>query len=234
MAELAAAPARAYRVVLDLVEDRILDGSLKVGDRLPAERYLAASLQVSRAAVREAIRTLEAQGVVRAGVGSGPEAGTVVTALPSAALNRLLRLHVALGNFALDDVVDSRVMLERSSVALAAEHGTPPARAGLLALLDELEATADRAAYNELDAAFHIALAEAGGNRLMADMTAAIRDSTRRPILRGLEALGEDWLRVRAGLNAEHREIYAAVAAGRPARAADLVEAHIRGAARWL
>jgi GntR family transcriptional repressor for pyruvate dehydrogenase complex len=226
---------RAHELVVDQIEEQILAGVLRVGDRLPAERDLAARLGVSRPAVREAIRTLEAQGAVRASTGSGPDAGTVVSALPSEALNRLLRLHVALTNFPMADVVDARVMLERSSASLAAVHASPDERVALARLLEEMdEEGVDRARFNELDTAFHIAIAEAGGNRLIADMTIAIRDSTRRPILRGLEELGDRWPQVCDDLRAEHHRLLDAIDAGDGQLAADTVEAHIRGTTWWL
>jgi GntR family transcriptional repressor for pyruvate dehydrogenase complex len=220
--------ARAYELVVERVEEQILAGALKVGDRLPGERDLAARLQVSRAAVREAMRTLEAQGVVRAGVGSGPDAGTVVSALPSEALTRVLRLHVALANFPLDDVVAARVMLERSSASLAAAHATDETLAAITEPLSAMEAQLDRLSFNDLDTAFHIAVAEAGGNRLVADMTIAIREAMRAPILRELEQLGDRWPDVRARLVAEHRAVADAIGAGQADRAADLMEEHIR------
>lgn len=225
---------RAYKQVLERVEEQILSGALRVGDRLPPERDLAAQLEVSRAAVREAMRTLEAQGVVRSGVGSGEHAGTVVSALPSEALTRLLRLHVALANFAIDDVVAARVMLERSSAALAAGHASPAALAEVAAPLAAMAAEVDRLTFNDLDTAFHIAIAEAGGNRLVADMTIAIREAMRRPILGELEQLGPRWPDVRTRLTAEHRAIHDAIAAGDPARAAELMEAHIHSSRRLL
>lgn len=228
------ARARAHELVLDQVEEQILAGTLRVGDRLPGERDLAARLHVSRAAVREAIRTLEAQGVVRSGVGSGPDAGTVVAAVPSEALTRLLRLHVALANFPWEDVVEARVMLERSSAALAAAHATPDDLAGLGRALEAMEAEQDRATYNRLDTAFHIAIAEAGGNRLFGDLTIAIRESMSRPILRDLERLGEGWGEVRTQLCREHRALHDAIAAGDGTASADLVEQHIRSAQRML
>jgi len=232
------ARSRAYELVVDRIEEQILSGALKVGDRLPGERDLAARLEVSRPAVREAMRTLEAQGVVRVGVGSGPDAGTFVSAMPSGALNRLLRLHVALANFPMPDVVDARVMLERFSATLAAEHARPDDLDRMRALLDAMDEDApeqaDRERFNDLDTRFHIAIAEAGGNRLVADMTIAIRDSTRRPILRGLEQLGDRWPAVCTGLRAEHRALHDAIASGDGADAAELVERHIRGTADWL
>jgi DNA-binding transcriptional regulator YhcF (GntR family) len=72
--------SRAYEPVVDRIEEQILTGGLRVGDRLPGEWDFAARLEVSRSAVREAIRTLEAQGVVRSTVGAGPSGGTVVAA----------------------------------------------------------------------------------------------------------------------------------------------------------
>lgn len=225
---------RAYKQVVQWVEEQILGGTAKVGDRLPAERDVAAQLAVSRAAVREAMRTLEAQGVVRSGVGSGEHAGTVVSALPSEALTRLLRLHVALNNFAMDDVVAARVMLERSSAALAAGHASPEALAAVAAPLAAMTDEVDRLGFNDLDTAFHIAIAEAGGNRLVADMTIAIREAMRHPILAELEQLGSRWPAVRTRLTEEHRAIHDAIAAGDPDRAAALMEEHIHSSRRLL
>ena len=66
--------ARAHELVIEVIEDRILSGALKVGDALPPERELAASLEVSRAGVREAVRVLESQGVLRSQPGAGAAA----------------------------------------------------------------------------------------------------------------------------------------------------------------
>ena len=62
---------RTHQLVLTWIEKQLSDGELSVAGRLPAERTLAEKLGVSRTSVREAIRILEAMGVVRAGVGSG-------------------------------------------------------------------------------------------------------------------------------------------------------------------
>src|SRR5690606_36197516 len=106
--------------VIDAVEEEIMAGSLGVGDPLPAERDLATKLGVSRASVREALRVLDSLGVVRSSGGSGRGAGTFIAAMPSAALTRFLRLDVALTNFSIDDVTETRIQLERSSAVLAA------------------------------------------------------------------------------------------------------------------
>jgi GntR family transcriptional regulator, transcriptional repressor for pyruvate dehydrogenase complex len=225
---------RTYELVLDSIETQIVSGALRAGERLPPERELATMLGVSRPAVREALRILEAQGVVRSQAGQGPDSGTTIDRVPRDALARLLRLHVALGSFELEDVVDTRVALERSSVALACRNARPEdlerMRENLLAMN---EPDVDRETFDQFDTDFHVALADAGGNRLMSDVTRAIRESVRMPILAAMTAMAETgkdgWPGVRDGLRADHRAIFAAVEAGQAEQAADRMEAHIRG-----
>lgn len=225
---------KAYEVVLEWVDARILDGRLTVGDTLPAERELAKMLEVGRAAVREAVRTLEAQGVVRSAVGAGAAGGTIITAVPSGALGRLLRLHVALANFPLPDVLEVRVALETLSVRLAATHASPQDLAEMERLLEAMEdPQVDRGRFNDCDTAFHVLLARAAGNHLARDFTAAIRESMRLPILDAFRSVGT-WEDVADKLCADHRAILEAVTAGDPDRAAAVTEAHIRSAWRLI
>lgn len=221
---------RAFEVVLRWVDERILDGSLGVGDQLPAERELARQIGVGRAAVREAVRTLQAQGVVRSSVGAGGAGGTTITALPSDALTRLLRLHVALENFPHEDVIEVRIALERLSVRLAARNATPE-QLGVAQRALEVMADPDigREAFNDADTAFHVALAAAAGNRLAMDTTAAIRESMRLPILDRFRHV-HSWEDVVGDLRRDHEAIQAAVMAGDAGEAERLVETHIRSA----
>ncbi len=168
------------------------------------------------------------------GFGTNFYSGTTIDRVPSDALARLLRLHVALGSFPIDDVVETRVALERSSVVLACRNPRPQSlalmRKALLAL-DEPEV--DRETFNQWDTDFHVALADAGGNRLMSDVTRAIRESVRMPILATVTAMpdaGEHgWHCIRDGLRADHHAILTAVEAGQAEQAADRLETHIRG-----
>jgi GntR family transcriptional repressor for pyruvate dehydrogenase complex len=230
---------RTYELVLDRIETQIVSGTLRAGQRLPPERELAALLGVSRPAVREALRILEAQGAVRSQVGKGPHSGTTIDSVPSQALARLLRLHVALGSFPLQDVVETRVALERSSVVLACRNATAQNLARMrVALLAMDEEDVDRERFNQSDTDFHVALADAGGNRLMSDVTRAIRESVRMPILAAMTAMLESgehsWPAIRDGLRADHHAIFEAVKAGQGELAADRLEAHIRGFARHM
>lgn len=225
---------QAFEVVLAWVDAQILEGNLHVGDRLPAERELATSLDVSRAAVREAVRTLQAQGVVRSSVGAGAAGGTVITSVPSRALSRLLRLHVALANFPLPDVIEVRIALERLSARLATQNASAPDLAEAHRLLAVMADPAiERQEFNDADTAFHVALATAAGNCLATDLTAAIRESMRLPILDRFRHLTE-WEDVVDGLRHDHEAILAAIEAHDPEEAERVVELHIRSAWRAL
>src|SRR5919107_5766198 len=131
---------KTHQLVLSWIENELSGGRLTVGGRLPAERTLAEQLGVSRTSVREAIRVLEAMGVVRAGVGSGPDAGTVVISDPTAALGSALRLHVATQHLPVADIVETRVLLESWAVS----HAKPdsPELAGASRLLEKMDAEA--------------------------------------------------------------------------------------------
>ncbi len=218
-----------YELVLRRIEEQLLNRSLRPGDRLPPERELASILGASRPAVREALRVLQAQGIVRSGVGTGVDSGTIVTSAPSGALTRLLRVHLAVASFPLSDVVESRVMFERFSALGAARAITPEFLERIRGPLEAMDAPdIDRIRFNELDTEFHVAIAEAGGNQFVADLTVAVRESIRTDILGALEKSG-DWPQIRAVLRADHHAVYAALAEADGPRAADLLEAHING-----
>ena len=230
---------RTYELVLQRIETQIVSGELRAGEKLPPERELAELLGVSRPAVREALRVLEAQGAVRSQVGNGPGSGTTIDRVPRDALARLLRLHVALGSFPLEDVVETRVTLERSIAALACRNAKPADLARMRAALQAMDVSGvDLETFNQCDTEFHVSLADAGANRLMSDMTRAIRESVRMPILTAMTAMPETgkrgWPRILDGLRNDHHAIFKAVEAGQAEQASDLLESHIRGFATHM
>lgn len=223
---------KAFDVVRAHIEERILDGTLTIDDVLPAERDLAVELGVSRGAVREAIRALEAQGVLESSVGAGRAGGTRVIRARTRALTRLLRLHVALAGRRLAEVVELRVALERSSVTLAVGTVTPERLDEMRALLEAMRAGVDMPTFNRLDTDFHVAIAKAAANSLVTDLTIAVRESLRGPILTAEKRLAGEggYEEFRDMLCDQHEGIFAAIEAGDGALAADRIEAHIRAA----
>jgi len=223
----AAPKLRAYELVLDRIEADLAASRLQVGDRVPSERELALDLGISRPAVREAMRILEAWGTVVQGTGSGPEAGTVLVASPATALTRFLRLHVLLASIGPSDVLQARIALERESTRLAALHATPEDHAAIAAHLAAMDQPGlDAATFNDLDSAFHVALARATGNLLVAELTIALREAMRPRLLASLRTV-LDLPAVTTRLRADHRGIYEAIRQGQAQAAADRVEAHI-------
>ncbi|WP_328718066.1 FCD domain-containing protein [Streptomyces sp. NBC_00247] len=220
--------SRTHELVLRSIEERVFAGELKAGDRLPPERELAPVLGVSRSALREALRVLETIGVLVAQPGRGPDSGARIVRNPDDALGRLLRLHFALGSYSLEDVMEARVVLERSGFEAAVTHARDEDLDEAASLVAAMAAPGiGVTAFNDLDTRFHVQIARCSGNALTSTLTSAVRESVRPLILRALEE-AEDWPATAAALNAEHTELLRLVRAGRGAEAADLVERHIR------
>ncbi|MER7504660.1 FadR/GntR family transcriptional regulator [Nonomuraea pusilla] len=223
MSESAWRPVRRTRTfedVLAQIERRIAEDGLTAGDRLPPERTLAEQLGVSRSSVREAMRVLETLGVVSSQVGRGPDAGAVLVSKPDSALTDLLRLHLGLAALDPGEVIDTRLMIECWSAARAAA-GRPDTSALERALrgMDDARTPEE---FVEHDTAFHCALAEASGNRLIAAFMRSLRDSMRRYAVEAVIRLGDT-----SGLQADHRRILAAVRAGDEEEAGRAVTDHL-------
>lgn len=216
---------RAWELVLQTIEARLLSGELAPGDHLPPERAIAAELGVGRSSVREAVRVLEVMGLVRTRTGSGPQAGAIIIATPSGGMAALLRLQVAAQGFPVGDVVRTRLLLETAVVAdlAASDADLHTARVLVDAMDADGLAPAD---FLAIDARFHVALAEASGNQVVTAMMAGLRESIESYVLDGLETIA-DWPAAAQRLRAEHRGILRAINDGDPDLASSRVHAHI-------
>jgi DNA-binding FadR family transcriptional regulator len=223
---------RAWRTVLERIEADLLEGRLGPGDRLPGERELAANLGVGRSSVREALRVLESMGLVRTASGSGPSAGAMIVAAPQGGIATLLRLQLAAQGFPFSDVVASRAVLEGSvveSLAAAIRDGQDPDLAEserlLLAMADDDLESED---FLALDARFHLSLAEASGNVVIAAVMAGLRTAIEAYARQGAAAVA-DWPALVADLRDEHAAVLDAVRTGDPELARERVRSHITG-----
>ena len=95
-----------YKKIVDDVLDQINHGQLRKGDKLPTELSLATQFDVSRTCVREAIKSLEAMGIVQSIQGSG----SYITNTPELSINRPICALFALSNGTLENVLDLRRM----------------------------------------------------------------------------------------------------------------------------
>jgi DNA-binding FadR family transcriptional regulator len=220
---------RTHEQVLARIEQKILDGTLRPGAKLPSERNLVAALGVSRTSVREALRALEAMGIIESKVGSGPDAGSVVTGQSTAALANLLRLHLALAQISRTDLVETRLQLERGAARGAAAAHKPADIAALQELLVEMrDPDVEYQRFTALDTEFHVGIARMSGNALTANLTQALCGAVEHEMTAAFERLPE-WHPVADALVTEHEAILRAIEKGAGDTAADLVTDHIRG-----
>jgi GntR family transcriptional regulator, transcriptional repressor for pyruvate dehydrogenase complex len=164
--------SRLYEQIVQQIEESVLNGSLKPGDQLPAERELAQRLGVSRTAVREAVKALREKGLVEAYSGRG----TFITDGTSHAARQSFDLMIKIGQQeSSEDLAELRLLLEPGIAALAAERIGEEhlvAMREAVAVMDR--AQKDPAAYIEADLDFHLALAEAAANPLILSMIDSI------------------------------------------------------------
>jgi GntR family transcriptional regulator, transcriptional repressor for pyruvate dehydrogenase complex len=159
---------RRSRVAGDILLSRIVRGVWRPGDRLPSERMLSDELSMSRASVREAIRGLEALGLVDVRHGRG-----VFVRDTSEPISPLFASWSAEHEYAIGEVLAFRLLLEPELAALAAERADDTFVAALDAILqamDEAATSGDLVGLVQCDTAFHDAITRRAGNRLYADL----------------------------------------------------------------
>lgn len=236
---------QTYEKVLAAIEQGFEDGRWGLGDRLPSERALSEELEVSRASVREALRVLEAMGIITRSTGSGPDSGARVVDQPAAGLGSAIRLHLAAGTMDVREVVEMRLLLEgwaAQAVAMrsAAEGlatgeaaqdrvGLDSCLAGAQGILDAMESdeiTPER--FQQLDADFHVELVKLGGNSLFEATMLGLRKAIAHYVSAGVDRIS-DWPSLASDLRTEHRAILIALASGDALAAAALVSQHIEG-----
>ncbi|MEV4419538.1 FadR/GntR family transcriptional regulator [Patulibacter sp. NPDC049589] len=217
-----------YEQVAGQLRAAILDGDLGAGHVLPSERELCARFGVGRTTVREALRALQAQGLV---VAAGPTAPLRVTAadvLSAGPVGDAFTALLKLGQVPLGDLIELRRALEGAACAAAAVRSPPPdlsaARTALRAM-DEAGDDVDR--FEVADVAFHLALADASGNGALRLVMLAVRASVSEHLRVALHRLPDpdDEL---ARLRREHAAILDAVDDGRAEDAERLVRDHVR------
>lgn len=214
---------RAFEEILEQLECALLDGHLVAGGRLPPEREFAASLGVSRTSVREALRVMEALGLVDVSRG---RTGAILRPEPDNAFADILRLHVALGHFSWESIIELRAVLEAWAFFAAASNANQVLLDELAALLDEMsQPNLDPESFLSLDVAFHSAVVTSSGNDLVAGILVGCSSVIRKGMFEGITARA--WPETIELLVSDHRKLYDHIRVGRPEQASELVRAHI-------
>ncbi|MBB0230443.1 FCD domain-containing protein [Streptomyces calidiresistens] len=220
-----------HQRVVDELGRRVVSGAWQPGQALPVEEALAGEIGVSRGVLREAVKALVAKGLLRV----RPRTGTRVP--PPEHWNHLdrdvLRWKQAEDPGALlRDTGELRRIVEPEAARLAAGRAGSDGTRALYEALAAMEAAAakpGRDEYIEADLAFHRALLNASGNRLLGSLGRAVDIALEHSFLLSTRTPGA----VEASL-APHRAIVDAVAAGDPAAAAAAALAIIETAEREI
>jgi GntR family transcriptional regulator, transcriptional repressor for pyruvate dehydrogenase complex len=114
---------RAFEVIHDAIREDLMQGTLKPGDKLPAEREFAEKLGFSRAAVREALRALEATGIVQ--LHKGVSGGAFVQSGDRKTVTRSINDIIVLGKVPLKQVMEVRSLLLSRAVQMICERASP-------------------------------------------------------------------------------------------------------------
>lgn len=160
--------------VVGRITEMIINGDLVAGDRLPPEVELAEKMGVSRTALREGMRTLEAQGLLETKAG----VGTLVKALGADQLVQPLTLLVNAsgGAISFEEFHAVRTIIEVETAALAANNATEDQLATLRKLMADMETSAgDVEEFASFDASFHQTVATMSGNPLLGLFLGALR-----------------------------------------------------------
>ena len=207
------------------LERRILEGSLRPGDRLPPERELATELGVSRPSLREAIQKLASKGMVHSRQGGGTFVTDALESSFSDPWQDMMSKHPNLR----EDMLEFRRMLEGQAAEWAAERATEADLQRLEHSYTKLKAafeSDDTHRRSDADIAFHQAIGDAAHNVLIGHLSGALlrlmHDSIRLNLgeLKGVPAASRL-------LMSQHETIYHAVCEKKPQAARAAAETHI-------
>jgi len=206
------------------LREAILEGHFQQGEKLPSELDLSARFGVSRTTIREALRALASDGLIRKVPGAA--GGNFVMAIDHHALGGQIRESVEtilrLGTVTMEELLQVRQFLEVPSASLAARNRSEEQLAELRRFVEDVKGLplADPR-IEDLDVSFHSVIAEASGNRMLLSFVSALHQVT-RPVryLDFSESAGRETVR-------QHIEIVKAIEEGNEDAAAEAMRTHL-------
>lgn len=161
------------------IRARIISGEFPTGHRLPSERELGEQYSLGRASVREALRALEAQGLVHTIQGRG--GGSVVKVPAADSIEQSIELYMHGQQVSFDTIIETREFIEPIVAKLAARSRTDADLFELGRTHAMLQANADKPEnFLEANVAWHLAVARASHNQLLVAFMSAISRAVHR------------------------------------------------------
>ena len=218
-------PEKLSSSVVRQIEQLILRGILRPGERLPAERELSERLGVSRPSLRDAIAELSDRGLLTSRAGSGVFVAEVLGSAFSPALTQLFASHEE----AVFDYLAFRRDMEGLTADRAARFGSDTDLKVIDTIFRKMEAAhlkRDPTDEAELDAQFHMAIIEASHNVIMLHMMRSMFELLRQGVFYNRQMLFKNRA-TRDQLLEQHRAMNTGVQSRDPAAARAAVEAHL-------
>ncbi len=207
------------------IQNAILSGRLKPGDKLPSERELISMFGRSRPTVREAFRILEETGLVRISGGGGavvcePDLDSLVQ--PISRMLHLMKVHP-------NELVEMRIALEPSIVEWAALRRTEADIENMRGVLHRAdEAMDDWQQFYRIDRDFHEAIANASKNALGTMILSVLRETLLDALVAPFERMDAERKRAeQKELTDKHHELFEAIVAGDAKRGKALMKKHL-------
>src|SRR5881409_2007294 len=168
--------ARASSAIADQIRSAIVSGRVPPGDRLPPERELAEQFGVSRVTVRDALRALEAMGLIEVRVGA--RGGAFVTVPTGSIVGQTMSDMMMMSAVTPEDIVEARLVVELGTVTLACARATDDDLARLREHCHRSQEALAAGTYDrELSWEFHSLLAASIHNPAVAGLTASFRST---------------------------------------------------------
>jgi GntR family transcriptional repressor for pyruvate dehydrogenase complex len=211
---------RVYQQITDQIQNMIMDGRLKSGDRLPAEREMAEIFGASRNSVREAVRVLDILGLVECRQGGG----NYISGDFSTGFFEPLSIMFKLSGGSFLDILRTRKMLETEAGALAAKEMSDAERSELNRIMEKLCVAKSETRRIKLDADFHFKIIEGAGNYLIKSFYSAVSVLMKNFIVDARRLLTEGGKKEM--LKEHHRQIALAIVDGDAQNAALRIREH--------
>jgi GntR family transcriptional repressor for pyruvate dehydrogenase complex len=215
-------PKRAELLARWIVKD-IKSRRLPPGHMLPAEAEMISRYGVGRGTVREALRLLEAQGLVA--LKPGPGGGPVVVRLTPRQFGDMAKLHLQMLDATYEELVYARLAIEPLMARMAATNRDQEAADRLNEVIEEARATdiEDGEAYMAVSYAFHATIAGISNNRVLELMTVSLKEVMDGGVRPAFQHLDDRLLVIEA-----HEQIAEAVLSGRADDAEKLMQEHMK------
>jgi len=209
----------------------IQSSDYQAGQRLPAERTLAAQLNVSRASLREAIQQLTSQGILRSQVGSGTYLTSQTPQWTQRSVDPLAALMLSDPQYRYD-VLEARIALESSTTWHAALRASPDDKDKILQCFEQMiryQQSGDTEQSARADAQFHLAVAEASHNLVLVQVMRGLFDLVLSSVTQNRDIIMfvHDSPETITHLTAQHEALVKAIIDGDAARARSVVNEHL-------